>query len=126
MTGQPIPGDPSISTDFSPRSLATSRAWARTALTSFPEFSAAMPSFACTIGPKRVSETIHSPQTCSSKSIASAGQKRTHTPQPSHAVGETTYSTLSLLCSIRCMASKRHSLAHSPHAVHSPCRILAW
>ena len=75
ITGQPTPGGPSVS--MRSRFFASASFWAsfRTRVTSFPEFSSAMPSRAWTMGPNRVSEINHSPQVSIGKSIASSGQK---------------------------------------------------
>ena len=56
MTGQPIPGGPSIIIKSFFLSSAISFALFLTTVTSFPEASSAVLSLACDIGPKRVSE----------------------------------------------------------------------
>ena len=74
-------------TSGSPRSSATLRASLRTSVTSLPELSSATPRRACTSGPKRVSETIQAPFTTGSMRMASLGQTRRHSSQPSQAMG---------------------------------------
>ena len=46
---------------------------------------------AWTIGPQRVSETNHCPQTAGSNAIAPSAQKSTHTPHPSQAIVSTPF-----------------------------------
>jgi hypothetical protein len=89
ITGQPMPGGPSVRIMSHCRSSANCRASLRTRLTSLPEFSSAIPRRAWTMGPKRVSEMYHSPQRCTGKSMAATGQKSTQTPQPSHRMRST-------------------------------------
>ena len=89
ITGHPIPGEPSQSTSSRFCRAATCPAVRRSCVTSLPEFSAATPNWAWTIGPQRVSDTNHSPQTAGSNSIAFSAQKSKHTPQPSQAIVST-------------------------------------
>lgn len=51
ITGQPMPGGPSVMIQFRPRVSANCRASRRIKATSLPEFSAATPRRACTSGP---------------------------------------------------------------------------
>jgi len=62
ITGQPMPGGPSVRIRSASVLAASWAASFLTTVTSLPEFSSAMPKRACTMGPNRVSEINHSPQ----------------------------------------------------------------
>jgi len=89
ITGQPMPGGPSMRTSGHPASRATRRASPRTAETSLPEFPWPGRRRAWTIGPKRELERNHSPVSAGSRRMASPGQWSWQTPQPSQALGST-------------------------------------
>ena len=114
-----MPGEPSTMMRSRSSSSAILLAWLRTRVTSFPEFSSAIPSRAWTIGPYRVPETNHSPLIASSKTIASSGQFQTQTPHPSQSTGSIEKAAPSVI------ASKRQTSLHWPQAVHWSARIRA-
>lgn len=87
ITGHPMPGGPSERMNSNPASRARSPARCRNNAIRRPEFSSPAKSCACTMGPKGVFEINHSPQCFCGKSMASAGQRATHTLQPSHLMG---------------------------------------
>ena len=120
MTGHPTPGDPSIKTLSYPFLFANSVASFRIKLTSFPEFSSAIPNSAWSIGPQRVSERNQRPLTAGSKSIAFASQKCMQTPHPSQAMGSTpnVIAARPFPGPLHEIASKRHNSSHLPHPVH--------
>ncbi|EKD37990.1 MAG: hypothetical protein ACD_75C00910G0004 [uncultured bacterium] len=118
ITGQPMPGGPSVIISCKSLFSASVRASRRTRLTSLPEFSSAIPRRAWTIGPNRASETYHSPHLCTGKSMACSGQRSTQTPHPSQAIGSTTNSPE--------IAPNRQSSRHLPHAVQASSRITAF
>ncbi len=122
MTGHPIPGGPSTIVRSKLRFLASFLASPRTMLTSLPEFSSAIPSLAWTMGPRRVSETNHSPLSAGANSIAFSVQNQTHTPQPSQLIGATrkVFEIRSSGGPSLWMASKRQTSLHLPQAVQWP------
>lgn len=75
--------------------------------------------------PQRVSETIHSPQSLSGKSIAFAGQNRTHTPQPSHRTGSTEKRGVEEPPPLTFTAANLQRSRHSPHPVQASRRMTA-
>ncbi len=62
IRGQPIPGGPSTTINSRSFFSAIVLAFSRTKVTNLPEFSSAIPKWACTKGPYFVSEIYHSPQ----------------------------------------------------------------
>jgi hypothetical protein len=73
ITGQPMPGEPSTSTQSAPCSTASITACCRNSLTSLPEFSSPGESRAWSSGPIRVSARYQLPDWQSTMWIASAG-----------------------------------------------------
>ena len=81
MTGQAIPGGPSTISHglLIPRPACAPASDRRHQLPNFQPYC----QLRILMGPKRDSETNHSPHTRSGKSIACTGHPRTHTPHPS-------------------------------------------
>ncbi len=123
ITGQPMPGGPSISSRDADVSTQYALALRFSMATSLPELPSPAPRMAWNIMPPDVRVAIHVPEARSTIVIASEGHSLSHRPQPSHAIP----SMRGPAASSKRTASKRHDSAQMRHLSHlEASKEAAW